>query len=153
MSISLRNHKAYLPAVSALMTATVFLTCIALRENGLLQPLELRTYDALRRTQRLDGTYSSRIVVIGIDEADIHTRNFHYPIFDDELARLLQKVMDCEPRAVGVDIFRDLPVPVPEEHKTLEGRKRLAQVWSDNPNIIQVILLQSDVNGVNGVAV
>jgi len=153
VSISLTKRKGYLPAVSALMTLTVFLAVTALSRNALLEPLDLKAYDTLRRTQRLDGSYSPHIVVIGIDEADIHSQLFHYPIFDSELADLLQKALDCDPRVIGVDIFRDLPVPFPENGKILPGRQKLLQLWVQNPNIVQVILLQSDVNGRNGVVV
>ena len=52
-----------------------------------------------------------------------------------------------------MDIFRDMPVPVPEPNKTLPGRRKLQQLWDDNDNIIQVFQLQSDAKGINGVAV
>lgn len=153
MSASFRYHPAYLPVVSGVMTVAVFLTISGLRRGGLLEPLDVHTYDALLRTQRTDGFYSPRIVVIGIDEADIQSGKFHYPIYDDELADILQKVIDCGPRVVGVDIFRDMPVPTPAEGKTPAGRERLRRLWRDQKNIIQVYLSENDIHGKNQIVV
>lgn len=155
MSLSLTKRKGYLPAVTALMTLTVFLVVSALSRNGLLEPLDLKVYDTLRRTQRLDGSFSPHIVVIGITEADFHLkpRRFHYPILDAELALILEKAADCDPRVIGVDIYRDIPVPPAEENEVTPGRAKLVKIWHDNKNIIQVILLGSDEEGNNGVVV
>ncbi|MGD1900132.1 MAG: CHASE2 domain-containing protein [Phormidesmis sp.] len=50
-----------------------------------------------------------RVVIVGIDEADIQSAA-SYPLSDLDLSLLLQALDRLQPRAVGVDIFRDLPV-------------------------------------------
>ncbi len=130
------------------MALTVFLIVTALNHNGFFQALDLKVYDSLRKTQRLDGTFSPHIVVIGIDENDIH-KGFHYPILDSELATILQKTLNCGPRVIGVDIYRDIP----EERMGMPGRHALSQLWQDHSNIIQVMLFQSDASGHNHIAV
>ena len=79
---------------------------ILLRSLGLLQSWEWALYDnffRLRSTEPLDP----RIVIVGIDESDI--QKYGYPINDRLMAELLQKLHSLQPRAIGLDIYRDSP--------------------------------------------
>ncbi|MCS6959117.1 MAG: CHASE2 domain-containing protein [Pseudanabaenaceae cyanobacterium SKYGB_i_bin29] len=69
-----------------------------------------------------------RIVIIGITEADI--RNVGYPVPDRVLADLITQLQTYRPRAIGVDIFRDLPVP--------PGTKELQAIWRNIPQVIGI---------------
>ena len=51
----------------------------------------------------------SPIVLIRISEADI--RRFGHPLKDSLLNRVLEQLLAAEPRAIGVDLYRDSPVP------------------------------------------
>ena len=93
----------------ALVSAQVIAALvIVVRDRGWLQPMELSLYDALRvawtRTLPLTD-----VTLVGMTEADIH--RWQYPFPDDVLADLLERIASGHPRAIGVDIYRDIPVP------------------------------------------
>lgn len=92
----------WLPILS--LTGLVILT----RLLGLLSPLEWNTFDWFLRW-RPSETTDSRITIIEITENDIQ-QELSYPISDGSLAALLNAIQLYEPRAVGLDIFRDFPV-------------------------------------------
>lgn len=93
----------------AILGLAVIGLVIATRLTGGLQNTELRILDYLLRL-RPDESIDERIVIIGIDEADIQEIG-RYPIPDQDLAQLLQTVQQYQPVAIGLDLFRDLPVP------------------------------------------
>ena len=101
---------------------------ILVRMIGFLQPWEWAAYDQyfrLRSVERRDN----RIVVVGIDEADM--RAIGQPIIPDEVyARLLKKLKAMQPRAIGLDIYRDLPVE--------PGHQQLVEVFKSTPNLIGI---------------
>jgi adenylate cyclase len=95
---------------------------------GLLQPWEWAAYDQYFRL-RPPEPQDKRIVIVGIDEADI--RAIGQPIIPDEVyARLLEKLKAMQPRAIGLDIYRDLPVE--------PGHEKLVQVFKSTPNLIGI---------------
>ena len=78
------------------------------RWGGLLQTLELATLDRFLRWRDAEPV-DDRILIVGIDEADIR-RIGTYPIPDRDLAALIEKLETYKPSAIGIDLFRDLPV-------------------------------------------
>jgi adenylate cyclase len=106
----------------------VTLLVIALRLTGLLQLLELAALDQfflLRPPEPLD----TRIVIVDINEADIRKQG-QWPMSDKSLASLLNKIKQQQPRAIGLDIYRDLPVN--------PGHQELLKVFESTPNLIGV---------------
>jgi adenylate cyclase len=103
----------------------VALGVVAVRSYGWLQPVELLVYDALR-TAWARQTPRNRVVLVGMTEADIH--RWRYPLNDGVLADLLERLASWHPRAIGVDIYRDIPVP--------PGSERLAAVLKSHPEIV-----------------
>jgi adenylate cyclase len=94
--------------VKALMVANlVALLLLSLRETGWLQSLELSAYDTLV-TFFAGSQASDRVVLVVTTEADIN--RFGYPIRDNDLATVLARVFTGGPKAVGVDLYRDLPM-------------------------------------------
>ena len=53
-------------------------------------------------------------MIVGADDRDI--RRFHWPLEDELLARLLEVLLEKNAVVVGVDLFRDFPVGLGEEH-------------------------------------
>ncbi|MFN6567411.1 adenylate/guanylate cyclase domain-containing protein [Dendronalium sp. ChiSLP03b] len=101
---------------------------IALRLTGLLQLLELATLDQfflLRPPEAVD----TRIVIVEINEADIRKQG-QWPMSDAVLAGVLEKIRQQQPRAIGLDIYRDLPVN--------PGHQALVKVFESTPNLIGV---------------
>ncbi|MBV6622347.1 MAG: adenylate/guanylate cyclase domain-containing protein [Rivularia sp. (in: Bacteria)] len=106
---------------------SVTLIVMLVRLSGLLQILELAAYDQLFILQDSEKK-DERIVIVKIDEEAI--RKLEYPIPDDKLAEILQKIKQQQPRAIGLDIYRDKPVG--------KGYDSLAKVFESTPNLVGV---------------
>ena len=106
----------------------VIFMAILIRITGGMQSWEWMLFDrmlCLRPVEKLD----ERIVIVGIDEKDIEWVK-QYPIPDEKIAELLTKLETYKPLAIGLDIFKNVPVE--------PGGKQLAQVLQQNPNIIGI---------------
>ena len=101
---------------------------IALRFLGLLQPLDLAAFDLFFRLRPLEPA-DPRIVVVGITETDIRKVG-KWPIPDTVLAKLLNKLKQQQPAAIGLDVYRDLPVE--------PGHQELVKVFESTPNLIGI---------------
>ena len=90
---------------------------IAGRMAGWFQLLEWATLDRffLLRPPEL---VEERIVIVTIDESDL-TKIGQWPIPDGVLALVIEKIKTQQPRAIGLAIYRDLPVS--PGHKELLG--------------------------------
>ncbi|WP_392534352.1 CHASE2 domain-containing protein [Nostoc sp. C117] len=101
---------------------------IALRLTGLLQLLELAGLDQfflLRPPEPVD----TRIVIVEINEADIRKQG-QWPMSDAVLTNVLDNIKQQQPRAIGLDIYRDLPVN--------PGHQALVKLFKSTPNLIGV---------------
>lgn len=98
------------------------------RLMGLLQVQELMSFDDLMRL-RPPEPMEQRFVIVGIDEADLKAVG-GFPVPDSDLAKLLFILHEYQPRVIGLDLFRDLPVD--------SGRAELIQALKDIPNLIGV---------------
>ena len=92
------------------------LAILTLRFFGLLQAIELITFDTLMRL-RPSLPKDDRIVIVEIDEPDL--QNLGWPVPDITLATFLETLAQTQPQVIGLDIYRDLPVnPGHEETQT-----------------------------------
>ncbi len=115
-----------------LITALMVALCVLiLRSMGLLQSLELAAFDQLFHL-RPDEPPDHRITIVAIDESSLHQIG-SWPIPDVDMAELLQKIQVYQPRAIGLDIYRDLPVQ--------SGYEQLAAAYQSMPNLIGTQLL------------
>jgi diguanylate cyclase (GGDEF)-like protein/PAS domain S-box-containing protein len=118
-------------------TAFWIAICILiLRSVGLLQSLELAAFDQYFHL-RLFEPPEERIIIIGIDEASLRQVGV-WPIPDQVIAKLLYKLTDYQPRVIGLDIYRDLPVQ--------SGHTELVKAYNSIPNLITVELLANNKN-------
>lgn len=95
---------------------------------GLFQLLEWATIDQffhLRPQEPID----KRIVIVTINESDIANLK-RWPMTDAVMAKLLKKIQEQEPLAVGLDIYRDLQVE--------PGHQELIEVFESMPNLVGV---------------
>jgi len=122
--------------VKALMVANlVALLLLPVREAGWLQGLELSAYDTLV-TFFAGSQESDRVVLVVTTEADIN--RFGYPIRDNDLAAVLARVFAGGPKAVGVDLYRDLPMP--------PGNEELQAIQRAQGNLYWVFKLPDEGN-------
>ena len=110
MSKFFAQMRARLPELSMVAIASLVVTglIVSIRQSGGLQVLELAAYDRLMQLRPGQGP-DHRLLVVGITEADIKAQN-HWPMMDQVLERLLGQLERYQPRAIGLDIYRDLPV-------------------------------------------
>src|SRR5688572_22687198 len=87
----------------------VFAGILALRATGALEFLELAGFDLYLRLRPEVTTPDARIVLLGATEADLQSQG--WPLSDRILAKLLERVAVHRPQAIGVDLYRDRPVP------------------------------------------
>ncbi|MEB3336201.1 MAG: CHASE2 domain-containing serine/threonine-protein kinase [Leptolyngbyaceae bacterium] len=74
---------------------------------GVMQPLELAAFDQMVRLQQDQGA-DPRLLIVQITEADIKAQK-RWPLSDQVIAQLLQKLQQQQPRVIGLDIYRDVP--------------------------------------------
>lgn len=103
---------------------------------GLLQFMELNNLDLWFNLRPLEPS-DDRIVIVGINESDI-AKVGKYPIPDIVLAQLLRKIVAQKPRAIGLDLYRDLPVD--------PGHAELEKIMQKIPNLIGVESIQKKIS-------
>jgi adenylate cyclase len=121
--------------VSLLIVLFVFFCTLIVQHMGWLQFLEFQAYDFFIRHQPKAAT-SDPIVLVEMTEADIHSPLLDYPIHDDRLAELLRKLEVDQPAVIGLDIWRDIPVP-----KSGVGLDEFNQVLQSYSNIVAIFTL------------
>lgn len=125
------------PTVLATLAASVLV--LGGRSLGLFQGMELAAYDHFLRQRPADPP-DNRLLIVGITEADIQTRQ-EWPMSDQTIAEVLTKIAAAEPRAIGLDLFRDVPFQ-PGHETLLTTLSRLDNVFAvckisspDNPGV------------------
>lgn len=121
-----------LKQVLLISLAATFLV-MGIRWTGFLQSAELKAYDHVMQQRPLESI-DRNIIVVEVTQEDINqVRKF--PLEDDQLARLIQKIQQAQPRVVGLAMHRYQPRG--------EGRKNLIAEFQ-NPNLFTVCSFWSD---------
>ena len=101
---------------------------LALRALGGLQLLELRAYDSLLSLRPAEQQ-DRRVVVVGIGEDDLNWLNA--PTLSDKvMANLLNQIKANQPRLIGLDFYRNVPVE--------PGNAELLELFRTTPNLIGI---------------
>ncbi len=119
----LNKHKATLLTVPSI-TAVI----IGLNYTGIFQSLELGVLDQFFRL-RPPESKEERIVIVTVDDIDIEKIK-QWPISDQIMAKVLKRIVAQKPIAIGLDIYRDIPVP--------PGHEELIELFNSSANIIGV---------------
>ncbi len=117
-------------AAAVLISSIIFLVIVGLRRDGRLEALELAAFDWFIIIQPKLNAPNTRITLVRITDDDIHDLG-KWPLTDGMLAGVMKSLLSHEPRAIGIDIFRDVPVP--------PGTDELDRVLLDNPHIVAVM--------------
>lgn len=94
--------------------ATLFI--LSIEKLQVLQTVELKVYDQMVQ-MRTDQGVDLRILIVAVTEEDL--QKWNWPLSGEVLNRLLGKLEEYNPRGIGLDIFRDLPVQ-PGHEKLLQ---------------------------------
>ncbi|HEY9880741.1 MAG TPA: CHASE2 domain-containing protein [Leptolyngbyaceae cyanobacterium] len=109
---------------------------IGVRALGGLQGMELALFDQMVRLRSDEGP-DQRLLVVGITETDIQSRQ-EWPISDRTVTQLLETINRYQPRAIGLDLFRDVPIE--------PGHSALLAQMQTNPRLIAVCKMSSPDN-------
>ena len=96
---------------------------------GWFESLEISVADYFARIKSIDRQIDNRILVVTIGEEDI-TKTGQWPMSDAVMADLVQHISQHEPAAIGLDIYRNLPVE--------PGVEKLSKVFEETSNIVGV---------------
>ncbi len=128
-----KKERLYFVLVSLALSLALSCLIILARNQGMLERIELGAYDAYcRAAAQSSHSEEPRIVIVAISEADIKGLG-HWPVNDRVLAELLNRVENDSPRVIGLDMYRDIPVPpggqalraVFRRHKNIVGIKKI----------------------------
>jgi adenylate cyclase len=106
----------------------IALAVIGLQETGIFQGLELAVLDREFRLRPLENK-TIPIVIVTISEADLVGLN-QFPISDQTLSRVIERLKKENPTVIGLNLYRDLPVE--------PGYDDLLQTFRSTPNLIGV---------------
>jgi adenylate cyclase len=121
------GQKLRASATAAATVALVLPAILALRGFGWLERMELAAYDHTVR-QRAEGPpVGDRVAVIEVSEEDIRALG-QWPISDAVLADVVEALNRYGARAMGFDLYRDMPVA--------PGTDRLERVLRESPRAI-----------------
>jgi len=115
--------------VGPLIGLAVFLLVLALNSAGLLQKMELAVFDGYFKLRPTPAPAAPRVALVTVTDDDIE-RLGQWPLSDETLADLLEAIRAQSPRAIGVDIYRDLPVP--------PGSERLERLFANADELFVV---------------
>ncbi|MEH2067216.1 MAG: CHASE2 domain-containing protein [Nostoc sp.] len=101
---------------------------LLLRFIGLLQGIEWNLFDNFLQ-QRTQAGIEPHIVVITIDEPDLQQIG-QYPIPDSILAKAIKNLKTYEPKLIGLDLYRDLPVE--------PGYQELVELFKNTSNLVGI---------------
>ncbi len=121
---NLRLGKRWIGSIAGGIATSVIL----LRLTGILQGMELTMLDRFFQA-RPPAAIDPRITIITIDEPDLQKIG-QYPLPDQILAQALQTLKTYQPRVIGLDLYRNLPVE--------PGYQELVKLFNNTPNLIGI---------------
>ncbi|MFK8183337.1 MAG: CHASE2 domain-containing protein [Phormidesmis sp.] len=110
------------------ITPSVAAAVVLLRSIGLLQSWEWAAFDQYMRLHPPERP-DSRVVIVGVNEDDLTALN-QALVSDKVLAEAIAKIKAASPRAIGLDIYRDLPIE--------PGNEALTHIFKTTPNLVGI---------------
>jgi CHASE2 domain-containing sensor protein len=127
MGVSLRREVREALRVVGL-AALCALALLAARQSGWVEGIERAAWDGYLRFSRPERN-DPRILLLEIRERDIQSLG-RWPVPDQVIAHVLRELAAAGASAIGLDIYRDLPVP--------PGSDELAAALVEVPNVVVV---------------
>ena len=129
------NKKWYGTIITILLTS---LLVIILRLSGTFELFELKVLDFFF-THRLPENSDNRIVLVTITENDINYLR-EYPLSDEVFTSLLKKIKIQKPNVIGLDIFRNFPVPSIANNplQNWQAYSDLQELFRSTPDLIGI---------------
>ncbi|NJN23770.1 MAG: CHASE2 domain-containing protein [Acaryochloridaceae cyanobacterium RL_2_7] len=112
----------------SVLVPTAAIASLLLQATGSLQGFDLRLLDRFF-LMRGEAPRDSHVVLVTLDEDDLSYLN-EWPISDQNLSQLIQKISAENPAVIGLDLFRNLKVE--------PGSQALENTWRSTPNLLGV---------------
>jgi adenylate cyclase len=126
------------PIIYSAVLALLVFGCVGfLWIGGFLQQSELWFYDNFTAEASNPKAEDNRISLVLLDEKDIES--YDYPLRDQLLSVLLEKIESGHPALIGIDLYRDLPEPRNGSEASI-----LNQTLTRYPNIIGIFLFGTE---------
>lgn len=103
--------------------------------SGAFENSELKVIEHFFRTRGGARSTDDRILVVTIDESDL-ARLGRWPMSDETLSDLIERISMYEPAKIGIDLYRDFPVE--------PGVEELIETFKKTPNVVGVEKLIGD---------
>ncbi len=130
--------------LQVLVTSVVVTSLVmGVRQLGVLENWELQAFDSLQRWRPMEDA-DPRLLVVTINESDIQAQSQRQGSLSDRtLEQLLTKLKQYQPRAIGLDIYRDVPVSAAypkltkylQESENFIGLCKISDPDTNNPGI------------------
>ncbi|HSW83412.1 MAG TPA: CHASE2 domain-containing protein, partial [Usitatibacter sp.] len=120
-------------AAAAVVALAAFAAAELPRVAGALERIDLVLDDIMLASTRPPASAEGFLVIL---EREEDLAKWGFPLSDDTLATLLEKVAAAGPLAIGIDKYRDRPVP--------PGSERLANILAKNDRIYWVAKFGTD---------
>ncbi len=129
----------------------VIFPIVTLRLLGFLQWMEWYHYDLLY-SLRPPETRDERIVLVVWDEKDLQISE-ESTMSDDTLAFVLEKIKEQQPRVIGLDLYRDIPVSsrLLSDDSDKSAYDRLQDIFLNTPNLIGIEKVREPIINPNAV--
>ena len=122
------------PAIVSSLLVTALL--VGIQRLGALEALELKAFDQMMQS-RTAPEPDPRILIVAVTEKDIQKWK-QWPLSGQVLDNLFSKLERYQPRVIGLDIFRDLPVE--------PGHAKLLQHLQQSSRIVTVCKYSDAIN-------
>lgn len=119
-------------AIITVSNVTALITLVRLL--GWFQPLAWSSLDLLFKIRPQESP-DDRIIIVSLEETDIQKYK-QWPVSDHLLAKLITKIKAQQPRVIGLDLHRDIPVS--------PGYEELTKVFKTTPNLIGIQKISGD---------
>ncbi len=133
--INQKINSLTIPIPVITVSGITILSLLFFRQLGGFQPLEVAIFDAMMRLRSDEGP-DPRLLIVEITEEDIQYLQ-QWPMSDRTLAKVLVSLQKHQPKAIGIDIYRDIPHP-PGHSELLEQLKK--------PNIFAITFIDTDIH-------
>jgi adenylate cyclase len=114
---------------SLVVSLLVTLLILGLRATGVLEGWSLTAYDWLLRLQPEEKAPDPAVVLLTLSEKDVEALG-SWPLSDSLMEQILNRLLQQQPRVIGVDIYRNFPVP--------PGHEALNELLRTQSNIVMV---------------
>lgn len=118
--------------IGLVLAHLVFFAIYGLHSSGKLESLDLVTYDWMLTQRAQTNKLDNRITIVWLTDED--QRKFGWPLTDANLVQAFEILLANQPRVIGLDLYRDLPVPINQQ----PAYERLCQIFKQNKKIVGI---------------